>query len=179
MHDPLRYPIGPFEMPEHPTAEQLHEAITTLAKFPTALQHTLALLPEGALDLPYRPEGWTGRQVVHHLSDSHMNFLMRIKWALTEDQPTIRPYFEARWAQLHDCVNFPVGSSLQILQGVHQKIAQILVHLNSEDLERSYFHPEKNRHVTLKEAIFSYAWHCKHHMGHLLLLIPGASGNPS
>ena len=172
MIDPLRYPIGPFHMPEHLTPEMVQEAITTIAKFPTALQHTLALLPEGALDRCYRDGGWTGRQVVHHLADSHMNFLLRMKWALTEDQPHIRPYFEARWAELPDSTNFPVGSSLQILQGVHQKLAQLMANLGPEDLKRSYFHPEKNRHIALQEAILSYAWHCKHHMGHLLLLLP-------
>lgn len=171
MHDPLRFPIGPFVMPEAPTVEMFQDAITTLAKFPTALQHTLALLPEGALDQPYRPGGWTGRQVVHHLADSHMNCLLRIKWALTEDQPTIRPYFEDRWAELTDYANYPVGSSLQILQGVHQKMAHILAQLNEEELNRTYYHPQNERHVPLRETIFLYAWHCKHHMGHLLLLV--------
>jgi DinB superfamily len=170
MSEHLKYPIGRFEMPTVITDKLYHEAVSTLAKFPAALQETLHFLPEGALDLTYREGGWTGRQVVHHLADSHMHCLIRLKWTLTEESPTIKPYLEALWAELPDGKEFPVGASIQMIQGIHARLSQLLVKINSDERNRTYFHPESNRTFSIQEMAILYAWHCKHHMGHLLIL---------
>jgi DinB superfamily len=166
----LQFPIGKFTFDENYNQAQLEEAILTIAKFPAVLNETLAFLPEGALNDTYRPDGWTGRQVIHHLADSHMNCLLRFKWTLTEVDTTIKPYAEAKWAELPDSVHFPIGASLQILHGVHQRLSHLMTLLTPEQRKLRYFHPENQKHIGLDEAIFLYAWHCKHHLGHLLLL---------
>jgi uncharacterized damage-inducible protein DinB len=175
MSDQLKYPIGKFVLPHEITDEVYNHSVLTLAKFPAALQETIGFLPDGALDSSYRDGGWTGRQVVNHLADSHMHCLIRCKWSLTEDSPTIKPYKENLWSELPDSKHFPIGASLQILQGVHARLAHLLAHISREERERIYFHPEGDRTFTLAQVAALYAWHCKHHMGHLLLLMPKAN----
>ena len=118
------------------------------------------------LDYIYRPGGWTIKQVVHHCADSHMNSLIRFKLALTEDLPTIKPYFEERWAELADYHN-PISDSLIILQGVHNRWVTLLKSLDQEQLKRDFIHPEHQKRFTLKETMALYAWHCQHHLAHI------------
>jgi len=140
----LKYPIGKFEWPKEINVKLLNSWISVISEFSTKLKVETAYLTEDQLDTRYRPDGWTIRQVVHHCADSHMNSLIRLKLALTEDEPIIKPYYEEKWAELPDS-SLPIGSSLLILDGIHQRWVTIL----------------KNANTAL------YAWHCKHHLAHI------------
>ena len=170
MNEALQYPIGRFQAPSEFSDDVITEAISTIAKFPAVLQETLAFLPEGALDKPYRPDGWTGRQVVNHLADSHMHCLARFKWTLTENSPTIKPYLQDAWVELPDSLHFPIGASLQMLQGIHARLAHLMASLTPAQRMLTYYHPESQKDFSLAYATTLYAWHSKHHLGHLLLL---------
>lgn len=165
--DALRYPIGPYQANAKPDDAQFQSWLRTIALFPDLLENAVHGLSNEALDTPYRPEGWSIRQVVHHCADSHMNALMRYKLALTEDNPTIRPYLEDRWAKLPDSLSFPIESSLQIVRGVHHRWNQVLSEMSTTDFKRSYFHPEHQRSFELIEVLGLYAWHCRHHLAHI------------
>jgi hypothetical protein len=165
--DSLRYPIGKFVKPATITSAQMEEWIEAIAQFPEALASEVAGLSEAELRWPYRLEGWTIQQVVHHCADSHMNCLMRFKLALTEDQPTIRPYEEALWAQLADTTESPIAWSLQLLDGLHKKWVFLLKKMTEEDFERTFIHPEHGKSFSLKEALGMYAWHSNHHLAHV------------
>ena len=123
-------------------------------------------LNEKQLDTPYRTGGWTLRQVVHHVADSHMNSVLRFKWALTEDNPTIKPYEEADWALLPD-YRMPVESSLKITEGVHLHWVALLDSFTEEQWNRSFVHPATGQSMQLKKALALYAWHCNHHLAHI------------
>lgn len=125
------------------------------------------------LATPYRPGGWTGHQLVHHLADSHMNCLIRFKLALTEDNPTIKPYDEGAWATLSDTMEVPLEVSLQILEGVHARWTRLLTHFEKAEWTRTFFHPESKQITRLDTALGAYAWHGRHHLAHLKL----CSGN--
>ena len=165
--DNLRFPIGHFTKPEKYTKAVLEQYIQTIADFPSKLKQEVAHLSNEQLETPYRPEGWTIRQVVHHCADSHMNSFIRFKLALTEDKPTIKPYFEDRWAELPDSKNMPIASSLQLLEGLHFRWTVLLKSLSDENLERKFIHPEHGNEIALKENIGVYAWHCEHHLAHI------------
>lgn len=165
----LKYPIGHFECPETITSEQLNLWINDIATFPNRISKAVEHLDNDALNLNYRPEGWTIRQVVHHCADSHMNSLIRFKLALTEDSPAIKPYFEDRWAEMADEKAFPIEASLKIIDGVHERWVYLLRHLSSEDLKRNFVHPEHGKSFRLDENIGVYAWHCNHHLAHINL----------
>lgn len=165
--DNLRFPIGPFVKPATLNAEVINDFIRDIQTFPERLRIEVENLSDEQLDTPYRPEGWTIRQVVHHCADSHMNSLIRFKLALTEDAPVIKPYFEDRWAALPDSKNLPPEPSLQLLSGLHARWVVLLKSLGPADMEKVYIHPEQGKEFRLDEAIAIYAWHCNHHLAHI------------
>jgi len=162
----LRYPTGKFVAPVTYTNDDLRKWITTIKEFPGRLRHAIIGLNEKQLDTPYRTGGWTLRQVVHHVADSHMNSLMRFKWALTEDKPIIKPYEEADWALLPD-YRLPVEPSLKIIEGIHIHWAAMLESFTEEEWNRTFINPESGATLQLKKALALYAWHCKHHLAHI------------
>ncbi len=168
--DKLKYPIGRFQRPTTITPEMLESYITTIATFPARLSAALEGFSEDDLNTPYRPEGWSIRQVVHHCADSHMNSLMRYKLALTEDIPTIKPYFEDRWASLPDSKSMGIESAFLLLEGLHAKWAFLLKNMTEADFKRTFFHPEQQREIPLDVTTALYAWHCDHHLGHVKLV---------
>jgi hypothetical protein len=160
--DDLRYPIGRFQPPTEIDPEQRRNWIEEIEKAPGLVRQALSGLDDGQLDTPYRPGGWTARQVAHHLPDSHMNSYIRFKLALTEDQPTIKPYDEEAWAELPDSRE-PIEPSLALLESLHLRWVSLLRSLTPEDWERTYRHPEHGRTVTLGFTLALYAWHGRHH----------------
>ncbi|MFZ1705162.1 MAG: putative metal-dependent hydrolase [Saprospiraceae bacterium] len=163
----LSYPIGKFIYPNQASSEQIKQNISVISNFPERLKREVSSLDDEKLDTKYRPEGWTIRQVVHHCADSHMQCISRIKMALTEGNPVIKPYFEDRWAELEDSQNFSIKPSLQILEGVHERWVILLESLTDETIQRTYFHPGEHRSITILESIFLYSWHCNHHLAHI------------
>ncbi len=159
----LRFPIGKFDIAAFGSRE---ENIETLAMLPAKLRAAVEGLTEEQLDTPYRPEGWTLRQTVHHIADSHINTLCRFKLALTEaEPPTIRPYYEERWAELSDS-KLPVSVSLGIIDGVHARLVEVLRNMTDEDFQKEFVHPETGS-WPLEKALALYAWHSKHHTAHI------------
>ena len=163
----LKYPIGQFNCPKEITPIHLQEWIQTLEDFPNDLERLVEHLSDEQLDTPYRDGGWTIRQVVHHVSDSHHHSYIRFKWALTEDKPVIKYYYEQLWAELPDAKNAPIKMSLDHLKAVHYKLVYLLRTLSEEDLNKSFIHPEHNEDVPLKKNIGIYAWHSNHHFSHI------------
>ena len=166
----LRFPIGRFEAPEQYTPARLQQYIKEIAALPEQIRQAVSGMTDPQLDTPYRPDGWTSRQVVHHLADSHINSYVRFKLGLTEDHPTIRPYHEALWAALPDGKHAPVGLSLAILEAIHQRWVLVLQHISPEQLTRTLHHPEYNTTWSLQQAMAIYAWHGKHHLAHITTL---------
>ncbi|HVB86814.1 MAG TPA: bacillithiol transferase BstA [Candidatus Dormibacteraeota bacterium] len=166
----LRYPIGKFQRPSQPlTPDQRREFIGSIAETPDKLAAAIAGLTPAQFDTPYRPGGWTVRQVVHHLPDSHMNSYVRFKLALTEDEPTIKPYDEARWAELADSRETPIGTSLALLEHLHDRWVVLLRSFAPDDWSRTFRHPELGP-VTLDQTLALYAWHGRHHVAHIAAL---------
>ena len=168
--DNKRYPIGQFEKPDIISQTLITEWISTIAAFTEDLGKQVEHLSDAQLDTPYRENGWTLRQVVHHCADSHMNAFCRIKLALTEDNPVIKPYFEDRWAELADSKSIPISASISILNGLHLRWTILLNSISAGNLKRTFVHPEHNGKVEIAEAIGMYAWHCKHHLAHITTL---------
>ncbi len=166
----LRYPVGRFSLSGTVTPEALNDAISTIKGFPANIFSAVGPLTTEQLDTPYRPGGWTIRQLVHHCADSHMNAFIRFKLALTEENPTIKPYDEAAWATLPDAA-LPIESSLTILKAVHFKWGIILDAMRPEDFKKTYFHPEKQRSQNLEEVTLLYGWHSQHHLAHVQHLV--------
>ncbi|WP_136468410.1 YfiT family bacillithiol transferase [Flagellimonas onchidii] len=167
----LRYPIGTYQIPANITQEHLDEWIAVLENLPRRLETMVIPLSDKQLETPYRPEGWTVRQLIHHISDSHHHSYIRFKWALTEDNPVIKPYFEKEWSKLFDAQSAPIQMSLDHLKAVHAKLVYLLKGLSNEDLQRKFIHPEGNEETTLAENIGRYAWHGSHHFAHIENLI--------
>lgn len=166
----LQYPIGKFSIPEQYTPELIHQWTHDIKLLPAMLEKEILHLSDAQLDTPYRDRGWTVRQLVHHLADSHLNAFVRFKLALTEPQtPTINAYRQDDWAGLPDS-RLPVKPSLDILRGIHQRWASLLDSMQSHDWEKGFVHPEKGRMVSLKEATGTYAWHGRHHVAHITAL---------
>lgn len=163
----LRYPIGKFEAPESFTQEQLQSYIKTIEEAPALYEAAVKGLSEEQLNKPYRPEGWTIKQVIHHVPDSHMNAYIRFHWTLTEDHPTIKAYKEASWAELPYLKEVPIELSLNLLKSVHARWSILLKSLSMDDFERTYLHPDYNKVFALKTVVALYAWHCKHHLAHI------------
>jgi hypothetical protein len=168
--DDLRYPVGRFTFDGDRSSAARAARIDVLAALPAQLAGAVRGLDAAQLDTPYRPDGWTVRQVVHHVPDSHMNAYVRFKLALTEPSPTIRPYDEARWATLSDVRDVPVETSLALLDLLHARWVALLRGMSDADWERGYVHPEHGRLVPLDEALAMYAWHSKHHLAHVTRL---------
>ncbi len=163
----LRYPIGNWNRPETSVPADTSSGIAVIREFPALLRAATAHLTDEQLDTPYRPGGWTVRQVVHHCADSHMNAFIRCKLALTEDKPTVKPYFEDQWAELKDGKTLPVEVSLRLLEALHQRWEVLLTSLTADQLQRSFIHPEHGTEFRLFQVISLYAWHSKHHLGHI------------
>ncbi|MBA3665336.1 MAG: putative metal-dependent hydrolase, partial [Bacteroidetes bacterium] len=166
----LKYPIGKFVAPATYSAEFISECISEIEKFPSLLKKEVSNLSDEQLDTPYRPEGWTIRQVVHHCADSHMNGLTRFKLTLTEDLPTIKPYRENLFAELADTLTMGIPPSLIAIEGIHARWAVLLKSLNDTHFHRKYIHPEYKKEFSLHEATALYSWHCKHHLAHITSL---------
>ena len=163
----LKYPIGKPNIPSKIEQDTIIEWIQIIENFPKELTQLVANLNEEQLNTPYRKDGWTIRQVVHHCYDSHHNSYTRFKWALTEDKPIIKAYFEDRWATLFDTKSAPITLSLNGLKALHAKWVYLLKGLSNNDLNAIFIHPDGNEEVSLKENIGIYAWHCKHHFAHI------------
>jgi hypothetical protein len=166
----LRYPIGEFSLPDPITDAQRERWIEEIAEAPAAFRAAVSALAPNQIDTPYRPGGWTVRQVVHHVPDSHLHAYARFKLALTEDNPTIKPYDEARWAELSDSRTLGPEVSLTLLEALHERWAALLRSLRPEDFQRTFVHPEFGRPLTLDEALARYAWHGRHHAAHITSL---------
>lgn len=165
----LRYPIGSFKLEGAPTDEDIRRAIDEIAEAPAKLRAAVERLSPEQLDTPYRPGGWTVRQVVHHVPDSHLNSYCRFKLALTEDEPTIKAYHEDRWAELEDSRATPVEVSLALLESLHKRWVMLLKSLEPADFERTFRHPEIGV-VSLAKNVCLYAWHGRHHAAHITSL---------
>ncbi len=166
----LQYPIGKFTKPDVITPNTLNSFISTIASFPARLNIEVQHLSDEQLDTEYRPNGWTIRQVVHHCADSHMNSLTRLKLALTEENPTIKPYFEACWAELIDSKTHRIEPSLKMLEGIHERWVAILQTFTEKEWKRTFIHPQSGRQFQLDENTALYAWHCNHHLAHITTL---------
>lgn len=164
----LRYPVGRFLAPAAGTGEVRAAHIETLRRLPERLRAAVSGLDDAQLDTPYREGGWTVRQVVHHVADSHINSFIRFKLALTEDWPTIKPYDEAAWARLPDC-RMPVDVSLAFIATLHSRWVALLESLSEQDFERGFNHPERGR-MTLATNLALYDWHSRHHTAHITTL---------
>ncbi len=167
MTDDLRFPVGRFDVRAPVAAEQLPGWIEQIADAPASLRAAVEGLSAEQLDTPYRPGGWTVRQLVHHLPDSHMNAYVRLKLALTEDEPLIKPYEEARWAELEDSRSTPPEVSLTLLETLHDRWVRLLRLLRPEDFARTLRHPEMGT-MRLDSLTGLYAWHGRHHVAHVV-----------
>jgi hypothetical protein len=169
MADDLRYPIGPEPAAAPLTAAARHEAIDAIVALPRNLRAAVANLTTSQIDTPYRPGGWTVRQVVHHVADSHMQAVARLKMALTEDTPTITPYDEQRWATLADTL-LPIEVSLTLTDALHTRWAALYGPLDEAGFRRAFFHPERDERLTVDRHLQIYAWHSRHHVAHIVAL---------
>src|SRR5690348_1437072 len=165
MTDP-RYPIGKFTYENPPSPEQRRELLANIEAAPAKLRAAVSGLSDKQLNTPYREGGWTVRQVTHHVPDSHMNAYVRFRLALTEQEPTIKPYEEARWAELVDAKSAPVDVSLALLDSLHDRWVRLLRSLKTEDFARTFRHPDHGVR-TVDWLLFLYAWHGRHHTAHV------------
>lgn len=161
-----RYPIGKFEMPASVTPARRQQAMEAISEAPARLRAAASGLDDRQLDTPYREGGWTVRQVIHHVPDSHLNAYVRLKLALTEDKPTIKPYDEAAWANLADSQSTPIEISQMLLDAVHARWDRLWRSLKTEDFARKLIHPEHGER-TIDWLLFVYEWHGKHHTAHI------------
>ena len=167
----LQFPIGEYDPPEVITPGHIEEWIEDLAELPYDLRAIAMRMSEHQLKSRYRPGGWTGAQVIHLVCDSHVNSYMRFKLALTEDHPTIRPYDERLWAELPDSKDIDVSGSLDLLEQVQKRLVKTLRNMSPSDWLRTFYHPESDQDVRLDWNAGMYAWHGKHHLAHLKLII--------
>jgi uncharacterized damage-inducible protein DinB len=165
----LRYPIGKFHFPAEVSDNDRQLFIEQIAETPANLRAALEGMSEEQIDTPYRPDGWTVRQLVHHVPDSHLNSYVRFRWALTEDEPLIKTYHEDRWAELSDARTAPVEVSLALLDALHVRWTELLRSLSNQDLSRAFRHPELGP-VRLDQSLALYAWHGRHHVAHITSL---------
>jgi hypothetical protein len=165
----LRYPIGPFTWTGSSGPDQRSYYIEELRTTPDRLRRAVAGLTTAQIDTPYRPGGWTVRQVVHHVPESHLNSYIRFKLALTENEPTIKPYDEARWAELPDVRETPIETSLALLDALHQRWVILLRSLSAEEFQKQFVHPDIGV-VSLDRNLALYAWHGAHHIAHITTL---------
>lgn len=164
-----RYPIGKYE-PQPFSEKQKQDWLNDIKFLPLAIEHAILNLDAAQLETPYRDGGWTVKQLVHHVADSHVNAYCRFKLGLTEENPTIRPYEQDAWAQMKDTQNLPVNISTTLLHAVHIRWNEILVNMTNEEFERTVFHPEHKKQFTLWHLLGMYAWHGRHHTAHITQL---------
>jgi hypothetical protein len=167
MHD-LKYPIGEYIYPENIDESQIKRWIDSLENFPQQLIEVTSKLTEAQLAVPYRPGGWTVRQVIHHVADSHINAYTRVKLTLTEDNPVVRPYNEEIWAELPEAKDGNIEISIAIIKAIHHRLVITLRALNHQDFDRKYIHPAANQQLTLSYLVGNYAWRGQHHLAHIL-----------
>jgi hypothetical protein len=170
----LRYPVGRFQAVENPDEITVLHWIDTIETFPAKLRALTGNLSNEQLALTYREGGWTIRQIIHHVVDSHVNSYIRFKWTLTEDNPTIKTYDQNAWSSLPDAMNGPASMSLNFLEALHARWVYVLRSLTPEQRKRTFVHPEKNATFDLNWMISMYAWHCRHHYGHVELALKNA-----
>ena len=170
MQSKLQYPIGKFKCPTNIREENITDWISDIKTLPGKVLKIATKLSEQQLEQSYRSGGWTARQVIHHLHDSHHHGYIRFKWALTEESPIIKAYYEDRWAELFDTRTAPIHLSLNLLKALHEKWVYFLEGLNMKDLQKHFIHPEGNVKITLAEDIGIYAWHGNHHLAHLQII---------
>jgi hypothetical protein len=162
----LQYPIGKYI--EQPFSQkQLREWLLDIQTLPMQVEHAIQNLDEAQLQTPYRPGGWTLHQVVHHIADSHMNAYIRFKLGLTEDNPTIKPYDENAWAQLADTKNLPINISITLLFSLHLRLHELLKNIKEDEWNRTVFHPQHQKQMSLWYLLGMYAWHGRHHVAHI------------
>ena len=162
----LKYPVGRVPRPDAFTADERQAAIDSLAAAPAKFRAAVAGLSDAQLDTPYRAGGWTVRQVVHHVPDSHVNALIRLKLALTEDNPTIKPYDQEAWSRLEDARSTPIETSLMLLDAIHDRWLRVLRAMSPSDFARTLYHPE-NGSMNLDQLLAMYEWHGRHHTAHV------------
>jgi hypothetical protein len=172
MSEALRYPLGKFAYQGETGAQARLDAIAALIAFPETLRGVATSLSEAQLATPYRDDGWTARQVIHHIADSHINAYVRTRWLLTEDQPTIKAYQEKGWAELPDAKSAPIESSLALITATHQRWTLLLQSLPDEAYGRELVHPQ-NGPMSLDKLVQMYAWHGRHHLAHLQIVSEG------
>lgn len=165
----LRYPVGRFSPKDSYSTEELQHLINSIAILPVTVEALINKFNAQQLDTPYREGGWTARQVVHHLADSHMNAYIRFKWTLTEDTPLIKAYDEAAWAETPEVKSDPL-ISLNLLKALHIKWVTLLEQLTPAQLAKQFLHPETKKHISLERMVATYAWHGEHHLGHLQII---------
>ncbi|WP_019241551.1 MULTISPECIES: YfiT family bacillithiol transferase [Bacillus] len=165
-----QYPIGQYRFPEDYQESNKIGWINEIANLPAILKETLNDLSREQIQQSYRENGWTVQQLVHHIADSHMNAFIRFKLALTEENPTIKPYDEGSWALLSDTYAMDIESSLHIIEGLHRRWVHLLRNMTTDDYKRKFVHPELNQTFTLLEVLGLYAWHGKHHVAHIKLV---------
>lgn len=165
----LRYPIGRFSAKESYTLEEVQTLIKRMEVLPGKIEEVFKSLTTQQLDTPYRDGGWTARQVLHHVADSHMNAYIRIKWTLTEETPTIKAYDEKAWAETGEVKTDPTVS-IALLKALHAKWIVLLSTLTTNDFQKKFFHPDSKKNVRVDQAIATYAWHGEHHLGHLQII---------
>jgi len=165
--DKLKYPIGVYNYPANVDEAQIELWINQLAQFPQELIAVTSTLTEPQLAAHYRPGGWTIRQVIHHLADSHVNAYTRVKLVLTESNPIVRPYDEEKWAELPEAKNGDIEMSIAIIKAIHLRLAVTLRALEFKDFDRKYTHPAVNNQLTLGYLVGNYAWHGQHHLAHI------------
>ena len=163
----LKYPIGKFDCPSKITAHTLDAWISILEHFPNRLSSLVENLSEAQLNTRYRPNGWTVKQVIHHIYDSHHNSYTRFKWAMTEEIPLIKAYNEADWAEVFDYSKAPIELSLRALAALHAKLVFLLKGMSADAFQKEFIHPENEERVSLAENTGIYAWHCNHHYAHI------------
>jgi hypothetical protein len=166
----LRYPIGKFSFPESASSAQIAGWIEDIERAPAAVRAAVNGLSAAQIESPYRPEGWTVRQVVHHLADSHVNAYTRFKLALTEATPTIKTYDEAAWASLDDSRVVPIAVSLDLLDALHIRWMALVRSMSPQQMQRDFRHPEHGRVLRLDATLALYAWHGRHHVAHITAL---------
>jgi len=163
----LKYPIGQVEFPKQITENHIAKWIQVLEVFPNQVEEEIKGLLKSEMAYKYRPEGWNIQQIINHCIDSHMNSVLRFKLTLTENNPTIKPYQVALWAELSDTLNYDINEAIILLKSLHKRWVFLLKNMSSEDFKRTFIHPEGNEKLTLKENLCIYDWHCRHHLQHI------------
>ena len=162
----IRYPIGKYQVVDFSSSEK-ESRLAEILFLPRLLEFAVLNLDEAQLHVPYREDGWTINQIVHHVADSHMNAFIRFKLGLTEETPTIKPYIQDKWGELPDVLNVPVNISITLLHALHHRWYELLKSMTDVDWQRTLFHPEQQRKITLWEMLLIYSWHGKHHAAHI------------